>query len=382
MNMRRIVISTFVAVISLATFSLSASVAWFASSSRAYVDAIDVQMKATRDLRISTTKDIENIEEYNKHELAYNELKKTNLFAPVSSMFTSRWFNKTDAVEDRAIEPHFYDYLTPFTNEETPKDDEIFNKVYNEQHELQDYLNAFYSQDLYFVSDDDVYVTIDAENTFIKANEIYNKGLAHELFVTNDYGFRGLSENEIYECLNKLVNAMRISILVNNGDDYNYYIYNPNKTADTEETLLGGRLDIDKDRYYDTFGKGGNRYEIIYGEVLNDRFSTSYYDEIGSGTFLPDDAKFSAFTANSHENAHPFDYEKAVGNGLSIKKENALDNTNVDDLNNGIRIPAYRNVPSKFVLSIYLEGWDLDCINTTMGANFLAQIQFKILREM
>lgn len=385
MKMRKVVISTFVALISLATLSLSASVAWFASSSRAYVDSIDIQMKATRDLRISTTPDVGVPEEYTVNELTSDDLIETRLFAPVSSMFQSKWFNPTASEENRVDEPKFYDYLTPLTIDEKPREEEVSNKVYNDNHELQNYQNRYYSQDLYFICDDDVTVSIDPETTFIKANEEENKKTAHDLFITNDVEFRGYEEDEIYTCLNKLANAMRISILVNNGDDYNYYIYNPNKIRDdqTYETLLGGRLDIDKDRYYDTFSRGADRYETIYGEVLNDsRFSDDYYNDVGTAPALPDDTKYSAFVANTQTNAHPFSIEKATTNGLNIKEEGAFDNTNVDDMDNGIKIPVYRNVPSKFVLSIYLEGWDLDCINTTMGAKFLAQIQFKIQKEM
>ena len=383
MNIRRTFISTLVAVISLATISLSVSVAWFASSSRAYVDTIDIEMKATRDLRISTTKDIDDIESYTKNELKDNELKHTRIFSPVSSMYESKWFDETAPIADRAEEPKFYEYQTALSFEEEPRLEEVSNKVYDEDHNLRDYLNNYYSQDLYLIADDDVYVSINPETTSISPNEDENRNTAHELFESNDVGFRGYTEDEIFECLNKLANAMRISILVNNGDDYNYYIYNPNRTEDTKDTLLGGRLDIDKDSYYDTFTKNSNRYETIYGEVLNERFSDSYYGEVGTGTILPPNSKFSAFTASSHEYAHPFDYDKAVEEGgLSIKTEKAYDKTNAFDLDDGIVIPVYRNVPSKFVLSIYLEGWDLDCINTTMGAKFLAQIEFKILREM
>ena len=381
--MRRVIISTLVAVISLATISLSASVAWFSSSSRAYVDSIDIEMKATRDLRISTTPDIGVPEEYTKNELTYSELKRTQIFAPVSTMFTSKWFKEGAAIEDRVDKPTFYEYLTPYTNGEKPRETVIDNIVYDDNHNEREYLNNYYSQELYFICDDDVYVTFDPETTSLTADD--NSAIAHDLFVRQDSNFIGYEEPEILNELNKLANAMRISVLVNNGDDYAYYIYNPNKIREgvTYETYLGGRLDVDKDHYYDTFNKNNTRYETIYGEVLNDsRFSDDYYGDIGTGEILPDNSKFSAFTASSLENAHPFSIDKALTNGLNIKEEGAFDNTNVDDMDNGIKIPVYRNVPSKFVLSIYLEGWDLDCINTTMGAKFLAQIQFKILREM
>ena len=47
-----------------------------------------------------------------------------------------------------------------------------------------------------------------------------------------------------------------------------------------------------------------------------------------------------------------------------------------------IRIPLKRGEPKKIVLSIYLEGWDRDNVNNTMGANFISNVTFKILREI
>ena len=36
----------------------------------------------------------------------------------------------------------------------------------------------------------------------------------------------------------------------------------------------------------------------------------------------------------------------------------------------------------RIVLSIYMEGWDLDCTNAHMGGSFDLGLGFKILREM
>lgn len=369
MKLRHLIISLLVGVISLATFSLSFSIAWFASSTNLYVDSINMEMKTDRNLRIATTDQIEDIEHYDVNELTYDDLIKTKLFSPVSSMFKDSWISEKSDI------PHFYNYENTLTNNGVPYLKEVKN-TFGDSNSF----NNYYSQDLYLICDDDVYVTLDVEKTFVRPNTEYNWRVANDVVAQGRKDFLGYTVEEVNELLNNLIRSIRISFLTKTDDYYQYVIFDPYKSGDT---LLGGRLDVEKDRYYDSYSRsGGQRYETIYGEFSGDRYSEDNYGDRNDNDVYPNTDKYSSFTAISKEGVKPFDCKKAIENGLNIKEEGALSSDEIADETIGLKIPVYRNKPAKFVLSIYLEGWDLDCINTVMGANFLSEIQFKILREM
>ena len=65
-----------------------------------------------------------------------------------------------------------------------------------------------------------------------------------------------------------------------------------------------------------------------------------------------------------------------------FKKEDIL---TLEDFEQGhvkYHFPIRSETPTKVVVSIYIEGWDLESINGTMGATFSAGVGFKIEREM
>ena len=72
-----------------------------------------------------------------------------------------------------------------------------------------------------------------------------------------------------------------------------------------------------------------------------------------------------------------------MANNVEIKKEDSYDLKDFnDDPIKPFHFPVYRDHPQEIVLSIYLEGWDLDSVNYTMGAAFISELTFKIEREM
>ena len=86
----------------------------------------------------------------------------------------------------------------------------------------------------------------------------------------------------------------------------------------------------------------------------------------------------NSFTAKNRIDTYTFN--KANSNGLEIAKEESF---SLDDINSEatkLIIPCYANKPTEIIVSIYLEGWDLDCINATMGASFSTKLSFKLLR--
>ena len=361
MNTKKLILGFYVGCIALSAASFSMSVAWFASSTRVFVNSIQIEIDCDRELFISTDKDGEYVE-----RIDFKELDPNGKFVPLTNAYSSRWRdNKSKA-------PVFYDETKYSIDEHadlvTPVD------------------FGYFSQKFYLLGDDDLWITIDAEKSFLKANEEYNKTYAAKLYKQyqngDDEQMKKLTKEEIEVRLNKLINAMRYSILVTDEKDYDYVIIDPNKNDDT---VYGGLLDNDIDKYYDYFTResDGLDYERVYGELVGDK-SKIVYDKASKedSGYLDVDEEPSAFNARHKKDVKRFNLEKSKLNGVDFKKENAID---LNDFNNKVKpfhFPIYRDKPQEIVVSIFLEGWDLDSVNYTMGATFISELAFKIEREM
>ena len=355
MNFKRTVISLFAGLISLASLSISFSLAWFAASTRLYVDTLEVEMRGERNLKISTS----DIKDSFKEKLEFHELDESGLFMPVSSMFESKWIDEYQPV------PTFYEYTAPFVPESgIPYGPKEMNEGY-------------YQQDIYLLCDDDAYISLDIDKTFFKPNEEANLIAARRM--TKESSEED-EEETIYGNLNKLVNALRFSIF--DVEEKNYFIVDPTKSG---TTLLGGALDNDRDQYFDVYtSPTQERKEAIYGEVYN-RENAVYADVGEEDIDIDEGTAYTCFNAKHKAHAERFLLEESLSNGLVIKEEPSLDFEDISSPRpdeNKLVIPVKHDVPKRLIFSIYLEGWDLDCVNVTMGGNFLSQIQFKILREM
>ena len=82
----------------------------------------------------------------------------------------------------------------------------------------------------------------------------------------------------------------------------------------------------------------------------------------------------------SRNTVHQFDEAASVANGLEFAKEDSMSLDEINSEATKLLIPCYGHKPTEIVVSIYLEGWDLDCINATMGASFSTKLSFKLLR--
>ena len=353
MNKRKLVISLILGTVALSVISLSASLAWYASSDRLQVNSIDLDLRTDESvgLYIGTSTN----EEAFKEKLSNEDLNKVKQFAPTSSMFHNHWL---DAKKDM---PEFYN-LTEHDIYGVPD----FNKPSSE---------GFYQQKLYLLNNIDYYVTLDTEQTFITSDKTSNHLRAQALV-----GKVGeLTVDEIEEKLNKLENSMRFSILVNTPNFYQYYIVDPNKD-ENKVTYYAGRLDVNADEYYDTF----NDREILYGEVENR--DAIVYDNPEDPTFVkpfretPNEFFGNAFSGKNDKAAYTYNEQNSLQAGVKYKQEPSISLDDINSNDNPLLIPCYNGVPTEIVLSIYLEGWDLDCYNSTMGASFDAQLSFKVLR--
>ena len=353
MNNRKLILAFLIGLVSITSLSLSFSLAWYATSTRLFVDTIQVEIKGDRKLLLSTTDDIDSF----KEDLYPSDLDAVGYFIPVSSMFSSRWFG-----EDV---PEFYEYSNVVVGSDG---------VPSGPTRLQ---RGFLQQEVYLLSDDDVYVSIDPSNksTYFKFNEDLNKQFAYRVIKDEpQYTYEEALNN-----LNHLIYALRYSIY--DVSNKAHYIIDPFKD---KTTYYGGTLDNDKDDYFDTYiDENGIYKEVLYGEI-NDRSLAEYHDVGENDIDIAQGTAYSSFNAKHAEGTKYFLEKESLLNGLTFKAENSLipsDMESNDPAVNKMVIPLHRNEPKKIVLSIYLEGWDRDCINTTMGGSFISQIQFRILRE-
>ena len=347
-------------VIAVGVATISMSVAWYAAADKVILDGILMTVDTDREILISTSRDGEYVESLEK-----SDLKQVSTFFPVTSAYSSSW------IDTKSDKPVFYDETryspSEFTNPTTVSS------------------RGFFSQKLYLKADDDLYVSLNAEDTYIHANEEFNEIEAEELYKTyqrgQDESLKALSKDDIKDRLNKLVNSMRYSILITDENEYQYVVIDPNKN---DETYFGGLLDNNKNQYYDHYVSetDGLNYERVYGEILNkDKIVYDDALDVDSG-FENENEEPNAFNARHKSGVKRFNLEKSLANGVEIKKEEVLDIKEFEGKDKPFVFNLYRDEPKEIVLSIYIEGWDLDSVNYTMGASFISNLKFMIEREM
>lgn len=352
MKKRRLILSLYVGAISLSIATLSMSVAWYASATRLRIESISITIDCDRQLAISTKPD-----EGYKSALDNDDLFDCGVFYPVTS-------GHTEWLEQKEQSPLFY-----------------MDTVYSDSESgatslLMDY--GFFSQKLYLKADDDVIVSINPNESFIKAKKDVNHTYALILHERD----QSYTVEEYEEQLNHLVNAMRYSVLITNENDYDFIIIDPNKTSDT---LYAGILDVTDDDYYDYYvsSKDGRLYERVYGQVNDESLIVYDAPDYDSDSDYEDvNEEPNAFNAKHKRGVYRFNLGKSLEKGLVIKKE--VSHT-LDDFSGHTKpfyFPVYKDKPQEIVLSIYIEGWDLDSVNYTMGATFDSSLTFMIEREM
>lgn len=233
----------------------------------------------------------------------------------------------------------------------------------------------------------------DSYTTFKKENEIQKEFISEFVdgYVADNNNVK-LLEDRIFANLQNLYQALRISILVNNPNYYRYYIINPSKEDENDVTYYGGRLDNNGDGYWDTYMPlfGTTPREVVYGQVLNrdeiNDLDNGFYNEAVGGSaeeaYMPDVHPMlrNSFNAvrGSKNSAMALKEEKMPDIEYAVEPSYSLKDLQGDDTE--LLIPCYRDEPTEIVVSIYLEGWDKDCINATMGAKFNSTLSFKLLK--
>lgn len=375
MKSRRLILTSLVGITALVAVSLSMSIAWYSNSDRLSISAVDLSVATDPLLKVSTSNELSTfVDELDLNSDEYEEESEKFLFKPVSPMYRDTWLN------DGASEPVFYDssFVASIDGDN-----------------IVETKSGFYQKKLYLWTEANYYVGLDIKDCLFENDESANFLRAQELYASKANNKLQLTVDQIRESLDSLKNCLRVSILINDVEDTSkmnerYNIINPTK-RDGENVYFGGLLDNDNDGYYDTVPvqeHGGEivQKEYVYGDV-NNRSLIQYQDPEIPGH---EDEKLNqseqmignSFKGVHKKSAYTFDKNASDANQMAIREEGALTLAEVEDKDKGIVIPVYANKPREIVISIYLEGWDLDCINGTMGASFNTKLSFKILRGL
>lgn len=389
----------------LGVCSLGISVAWYATSNLLTIDAIEVSVGTNRDLKVSTSSELSSFEthtieknendgSYQDHSLHLNDLTDV-VFTPVSSIFSFHedWYTENTWIDNKEDKPTFYSsYIY------------MRKKIPNKPLKAT---TGYYTTDIYLLSNYNCYVTIDPYTSFFNGyryddtsspsyksvyDEVheYNVKKAKEIIKNHPDRCNGDYE-KLANKMDNLYKAMRVSLLDTDEDSYNYYIIDPFKE---ETTFFGGRLDsinkrnlisssISSKQCYDYYvDDDGKCREILYGDIDEDtRDNIVYETEKGSKATIEDD-DLNGFVSNTDDNTYALNFEKSLENGVKIATEHSYALKDQGSRDSTIMIPVYANIPKKLTLSIYLEGWDRDCIDNTMGAKFISSLSFMIAKEM
>ena len=361
---RRIIVSSIIATVALSALSLSITLAWYASSDRLNVSAFNIEINGSHNLLISTTGEEGTFKEALKKE----ELNAVDLFVPASSMHKDLWMN------EKSDTPLFYD-------------NSFYNVPATGIPQIKQVTRGYYQQKLYLLSDFTYNITLSMEESFFKADEEANQKRAEALYEDDKKANDGNAHYTVEEYkvkLDNLVNALRLSILIPDEENYNYFIFDPYK-KENEVINYAGRLDNDNDGYYDTYEYLDHgtivQKETVYGEV-NNREKLVYNDPTNEEVVINERSHFdgNSFIGESRGDAYSLNMEESLNNGAIFVEEESLSKEVLTADSSALLIPCEAGKPREIIVSVYLEGWDPECINATMGASFINELSFKLAK--
>lgn len=357
-----------------ASVMATSGLAWFTVSNSTYVQNLTVSYggEAFRISRINGPAGA-NFEptEDQKDNI---EIPGTLISGAVSSMFTSDWYNENDrnVMDDLQSE---YDKLQKYQpNSFYPKLRTTYGHNIAETTRTSvakpnvDYISFTFD----FTNNQDTFVYL-ADSTHVIADEETNEA------IVEDYGNDGSAMNPALsvENLNKAVKAVRISFLSNMG--YKIYEPNPDVEGESTNTRFAGRLDVNPwDGYYDT---NSSDTEILYGDYDERAYSILENRYVNVGEHLPSKQSANSFLAEHRYGCHALsdgDIASLDAAGLiAHERTYTLDRLGVNY--EGTKSPLLfikANTVERVVISIYCEGWDLDCTNAAYLAAMKVHLGF------
>lgn len=267
----------------------------------------------------------------------------------LSSMYGSDWLNSS----------------TVFAN--TKPQLKIGYSAGSNPHETATALAGYMQFEFYFRSGKNMYLFL-SENTSLVANEAANQKLA------DIYGYKVANLNKVQDCL-------RVSFYSESA----FYIYEPNVTT-SSNTAFAGRLNTGApiSSYYDI---DSNHNEILYGEYnYADSQLSLKYDE-ASRAAVPSSEDLTGFISGTNPIANGgLDIDKSISEGhLSIAHEKTYTLSELSKVDEKayplVYIPAYDETKpetiKRVVVTVYVEGWDLDVVNSVESGVFDLNLAFK-----
>lgn len=403
----------------IAIASLGVSAAWYGSATQLRVEVVNVAVSGEKTLKISSSPDLSSFQDHkigqegDKGPLLGKSEVSLDLFKPVSSMFTfpEDWHKEASWLQEKKDKPSLRGSY---------QDTDVFIDALSEgikRPQIPDVADSgYYSQTLYLLCDTDAYVTFDPDLCFFNGytckdsqgspSDASTYARIHEQNLAQANKLKSIDAERYAKQMDGLYQSVRISLLDPDPSSYKYTIIDPFKKE--TPTYFAGPLNMSVDRYYDNYfiedkdidrdGKKESLYrEIIYGDIdeatrgnalytSDEQLSSdrTIYDEEGrevSGTI--EEYEASSFYAYTKPYTYHFLFSKSLKeNRLKAATEKSVSLASLGGQQDALMIPVYRNKPKKIVLSMYLEGWDEDCVNNTMGAFFSTALSFKIAREM
>lgn len=337
--------------------SVTATYAWYNTMTVGVIEGFNLKFStSTYELKLGI-KDESGKIIYPEGESSYDEedvgASSEYVLGEVSGMFSSEW--KDNVLDVDSLLPTFRSsYL--FANNYTKSG-------------LAD-REAYFQQEFYIRANEDCSIFL-SEGSYLESNEELNKKTAEA------YGLDP-------EKLAKSVNATRISIMtIDNDRKINYKILTP--TSAPRETYYGGvlsRFKRENSRYYDYI----DDKEILFGEytLLGDHISyvrnPSIEEQIQArGGEIAED-EFSCFTAYHNPNVYGVDLSS-----VTIAKEDSSPMSDYilkKDQAVATHAPLFtldKDEDKRVIVSIYLEGWDLDMIDSIARASMNVSLNFAAL---
>ncbi|MCQ2800938.1 MAG: hypothetical protein MJ216_03180 [Bacilli bacterium] len=375
MTKKRIILTSALGIVAIATLTTSITIAWYGASNQLGINTFDIGIVGSNNLKISTKTDLDSFRENITNQELLDEIGKRFLLEPVSAMCKNTW------MDEQKDMPVFYDCSSSLTPSSGIPD-------------LKVATTGFFSKKIYLLSAASFYVSLDMENnaTFLENNNDANFSRAQAVYadIKKQNPETTTTIEEIKLSLDNLKYCLRASFLFKDIDgNYQYKIIDPWKD-ESDKTIYGGLLDNDGNGYFDTYtdlteGMANKKEkEVVYGEV-NDRSLIVYDDPVSTSVSSNNDfsPSYNPYFGNSFEGlnketAYTFNEEASLENGLEFAKEESISFENLRANNSLIKIPCYKDTVTEVVISVFLEGWDHQCINATMGAGFETKFSFKL----
>jgi hypothetical protein len=337
-----------VAVLAFSVSVLATSAyAWYRLADLLIVDNIAIKYAGSETFKIGMKDstgalDYPNYVSMDEPQVIDNDVLKkyagftgTEVLKPVSGMYQDLWLNSS-TIFDTSV-PTFRSGYFGASN----------------IHQADLATTSSYLQfEFYFYCDRDCYVFL-ADSSALTANHSANLSLAN-------------GDANVAAELDKVSLCSRVSFY----SDLGYTIWEPNVTS-SSATPFAGRLNLtNDDDYYDT--QDGK--EILFGQYSCDHL---VYDDAGRSTSMQGNG--TAFDALSDPSAQALDLDKSkTDGGLAISNEQAYPLAILDNMETTDHALAYcpMGVATRVVVTLYVEGWDRDTVDSVGHAKFDLDLAF------